>query len=256
MTKCRFRIPNVAMVLVIIFVVMFSIATASCAPAKKTSPSENLKNTSADKDSKESLESKNSKLMPVDEASKNEDFKNFRDKMLIAVKNRDLEFIKEHLDMNIKNSFGGDGGEEEFLEQWQLNVNPEKSSFWYELGQVLQLGGTFLNKEKSAFIAPYVFSAFPNNYDAFTYGVIVDKDINLRLKPSINSKTVAKLNYDIVEVIDSGQDESGWRKIRLENGTKGYVAKKHFRSPIDYRCEFEKSKVDGIWRLTFFVAGD
>ena len=200
--------------------------------------------------------SKKPRLSPIDEASKNYEFQKFREQIQIAVANKDLEFIKEHIDKNIKNTFGGNDGVEEFLEQWKLHANPEKSSLWYELGEVLRLGGTFSNKEKSSFIAPYVHSTFPDNCDPFTYGAIVGKNVNLRVKPGTDSEDITKLTHDIVEIIDHGQDTNGWRKIKLANGTKGYVAKRYLRSPIDYRGEFSKSKVDGIWRLTIFVAGD
>jgi hypothetical protein len=204
---------------------------------------------------------KSPKLLPVDEAYKNADFLKFRNQMQAAVKSKNVKFIKAHVDKNIKNGFGGNDGIAEFIKQWNLNKNPEKSSLWYELGEVLRLGGSFTNKEKTSFMAPYVYSSFPEGYDSFTHGVIIGKNVNLRAKPSANSKIIAKLNYDIVEVIGPGRlvdrkVANSWRHIKLANGLKGYVAEKYFRSPVDYRGEFVKSKQDGVWRLTFFVAGD
>jgi hypothetical protein len=81
---------------------------------------------------------KQTKLLPVDEASKNPDFKKFRDQLITAVKNKDLNFIKSHLDKNIKNGFSGNDGATEFFKQWKLNRHPEKSPLWYELGEVLR----------------------------------------------------------------------------------------------------------------------
>lgn len=204
---------------------------------------------------------KSPKLLPADEASKNADFLKFRNQMQAAVKTKNVEFIKAHVDKNIKNGFGGEDGIANFIKQWNPSKNPEKSTLWYELGEVLRLGGSFTNKEKTSFMAPYVYSSFPEGYDSFTYGVITGKNVNLRAKPSANSKIIAKMNYDIVEILDTKRlvdrnVANSWRHIKMANGLKGYVAEKYFRSPIDYRGEFMKSGQDGVWRLTFFVAGD
>ncbi len=75
-----------------------------------------------------------------------------------------------------------------------IQKNPDKSELWFELAEVLRLGGTF-NKKKTAFTAPYVFSRFPNSFDSYSYGAITDKNVNIRSKPTLKSKVIAKLSY-------------------------------------------------------------
>ncbi len=200
---------------------------------------------------------------PVDEADGNPDFKAFRDRLLVAVREKDLEFLKKHVDQNIHYSFGESGGINGFLKYWNLNSNPEKSGFWSELEEVLKLGGTFDDKEKSSFTAPYVFSRFPGSYDAFEYAAVINKNVSIHAEPRSDSKIVGGLSYTVVKlekdpVSTTSETTNGenfrWFTIRTLTGTEGYIYGKYLRSPLDYRTRFIKK--DGVWKMTFFVAGD
>jgi hypothetical protein len=95
-------------------------------------------------------------IKPVDEAATDPDFFLFRWRVQTALAARDTAEIMRVVDPSILNSFGGDGGPDEFREQWHLKT-PEKSHLWVILGAILSLGGRFL--QDSTFYAPYLFDA-------------------------------------------------------------------------------------------------
>lgn len=198
-------------------------------------------------------------VKPVDEAEKNPSFLTFRTKLIDALKKRDVKFVLGIVDKNIKLGFGGDDGIENFKKTWKIyNRNSE---LWKELGTVLNNGGVFDKENSNTFYAPYLFSVFPEDIDAFEYQAIFGNNVNLRAKPDINSPIVASLSYNIVKTdweksikSKTNQNEALWLKIETLGGKKGYVKPEFVRSSIDYRAGFEK--IRGKWTMTFFLAGD
>ena len=198
-------------------------------------------------------------VTPVDEADKNASFLAFRTKLIQAVQKRDVKFVLSIVDKNIKNGFGGDDGIANFKKQWKIyNRNSE---FWKEFSTVLTHGGTFDKENKLSFYAPYLFTVFPEDIDAFEYQAIFGNNVNLRAKPDVNSSIVAVLSYNVVQTdwensvkSKSNQNEFLWVKIKTLGGKIGYVKPEFVRSSIDYRAGFDK--IRGRWIMTFFVAGD
>lgn len=199
-------------------------------------------------------------VKPVDEAAKDASFLAFRTKLIAAAKRRDAKYILSILDKNITNSFGGDGGIEEFKKRWK--IKSPTSEFWSEFLPVITNGGKFFKGDgvkNNFFTAPYSFQAFPDDLDAFTYSVIFGNNVNLRSKPKMNAPVIGKLSYNIVEITESIADKKNaekavWYEIKTLGGKRGFVKAEFVRSPIDYRAGFEKK--NGKWKMTYFVAGD
>lgn len=199
------------------------------------------------------------KLYPIDEAIQNTDFEKFRDELVDAAQRRDLDFLKEHTDDNVRYTFGENDTIEGFLREWHLDSNPEESEFWGELIQVLELGGTFDGRE--GFTAPYVYSQFPEDIDAFQHVVIVDEKVKVYAQPDIKSEIQGTLTYSIVRLLEPDAqprtEEGGsglWLKVQTFSGHSGFILAKYARSPIGYRARWKN--VNGTWRMVFFVAGD
>lgn len=194
-----------------------------------------------------------SKLYPIDEASKDSSFFVFRARLFDIIQKRNVSAFTEILHSNITSSFGGSGGIQEFKQTW--NLNKPTSKLWNILNKTLALGGSFDNA--NTFSAPYSFSQFPDDLDAFEYGVIIGENVRVRQSVSLSSSIITELSYDIVKVpnweakLSNGQK---WILITLKDGTKGYISEDYILSPIDYRAVFEKK--NGKWQMTAFVAGD
>ncbi len=189
-------------------------------------------------------------LLPIDQATTQPDFFSFRAQLIAALARRDGPALLEAVHQNIKNSFGGNDGIDEFKQMWALD-QPD-SRLWEELAKVLALGGTFGGE--GSFTAPYTFSRWPDSVDAFSHVAIVGSSVRVRSAASRTVPTVASLSYAIVEQVGSRAQNDEWVRVRLPGGTTGYVDQRYVRSPIDYRAFFSKS--DGRWQMTAFVAGD
>ena len=198
---------------------------------------------------------KEAKLYPVDEASRVPSFFVFRARLLEALQQRDASFVVSVLSPNIKNGFGGKDGVAEFKQGWKLE-RPD-SKFWKTMMGVLALGGSFDGDD--SFTAPYTFSKFPEDFDAFEYGVIVGENVRVRKEPRLDGQVIGTLSFDVVKVTSWASKQSAgnkqeWVSVSPADDAKGYVAKEFIRSPIDYRAIFEKK--DGKWQLAAFVSGD
>ena len=199
------------------------------------------------------------KLYPVDEGAKDVSFKAFRNKLIEAVKERNTPFILTVLHPKIHLSFGGHYGVKDFLEMWKPE-SPD-SALWNELSTILSLGGTFSTSDrKRVFWAPYTFSTFPHDLDAYEYASIVGENVRVRSQPNTTARIVTILSYHIVKATftfsDNNRDDDipGWVKVIVPDGRNGYVASRYIRSPIDYRLGFER--IRGKWLITAFIGGD
>lgn len=204
------------------------------------------------------LAQKERQIFPVDEAKKDASFSAFRQKLIAAVKNKDKKFLLSVLDRDVKGSFGGDDGIEDFKKLWK--IDSPQSELWNELLIVITNGGKFTKPNKE-FCAPYSFTNFPEDLDSFEYQMIFGNNVNLRAQPDSAAKVVAQLSYNVVKVdyensVPDKNKEGAyiWLKLETLGGRKGFVSAQYVRSPINYRACFEKRK--GSWLMTFFLAGD
>lgn len=197
-------------------------------------------------------------VKPVDEAKNDASFFAFRTKLIEAAKKRDAKYVLSILDRDIKNSFGGNEGIGEFKNFWK--INNANSKFWGEFLPVITNGGKFIKEgSNKLFFAPYTFTSFPGDLDAFSHNIITGDKVKLRLKADANSPVVASLSYNVVEILESVKakeniEEVSWYEIKTLGGKRGYVKAEFARSPIDYRAGFEKK--GGKWKMTAFIAGD
>lgn len=195
------------------------------------------------------------KLYPVDEAASNPSFFTFRARLLKAVNERDVAYLMSIVSANIRNTFGDNNGAAEFRKMWRLDR--PNSEIWKELTAVLSLGGKFEGKQ--TFMAPYVYSNFPENFDAFEDWVIIGENVRVRREPNMRATVIKTLAFDVVKVTDSRPtkargEKSGWIAVQLADGQPGFVNEVFIRSGVDYRAIFEKQ--GDKWIMTAFIAGD
>lgn len=191
-----------------------------------------------------------SRLLPVDQAASVPDFFSFRAQLQAAVARRDVDHVLGVLSKDVKLSFGGDAGIEDFKRIWQPSA-PD-SRLWEVLASTLALGGSFA--ADGAFTAPYVFTRWPQDRDAFSHMAAVGSGIRVRSAPAASAAPVAALDFTIVELAEPPQADPRWVQIKLGADRTGFVDARFLRSPIDYRITF--SKIEGRWQVVLFLAGD
>jgi len=193
---------------------------------------------------------KGPKLMPVDAARDYPDLAAYRDTLLAAVKRRDADAVIALVDPKIRTSFGGGGGVKALRESLKQPGN------WDDLEQLLSLGGTFQGESRDrSFWAPYVYSAWPDAYDAFESLAVIADGVALRETASPDGTIIATLSYDIVTIAGGPSSKpSAFRHVKTADGRTGWVESSKVRSPIGYRAGFMIQ--DGKWRMNALVAGD
>jgi hypothetical protein len=200
-------------------------------------------------------------LRPVDEASLQPDFEVFRASLLAAVQQKDVAALMGLVDENVRvSSRGAQDGAASFRRHWELEQTPAQSQLWGRLGRVLELGGTF---QGDRFVAPYIHTKWPEEYDRAEYGFISGSNVNIRGRAALDAPAVKQANYEVVRFVwDSfaapptatvNGETWPWVKVALATGHEGYVWGKFFHGGLDYRAEFRQ--VGGQWKLVAFVAG-
>ena len=201
------------------------------------------------------------RLHPVDEAPLDTAFFVFREQLRQTVAHRDVFGLLEAAAKDIELGFGAENGFDDFVGIWGLDSRqPDTLAIWPLLGRLLEGGGVF-SDNRTVFTAPYFFATWPARYDPIDYGVIAGAGVRLREKPSLNSRILKTISYDIVTILEETQEEEiggetfPWVQVELLSGTQGYVFGKFIGDPAGYRAGFRKTE-DGRWRMSFLLAGD
>jgi len=174
--------------------------------------------------------------------------------LLAAIARRDVDAVAAVATADIKLSFGGGYGRDQFRQQLVADDNGEGGSYWQELEWAIKLGGVFNGEHGLQFCTPYVSCSGPHqctDCNPFDYLVAVSDRAPVYAAAQAGAPVLAHLSYELVDLIDYG---SPWRQVRLRDGRTGYVKFPDFRSPIGYRTYFEKR--DGRWQMRIFIAGD
>ena len=178
-----------------------------------------------------------------------------------AVKNRDADFIYNHLDEKVELSFGGAEGLRNFKQLYKIK-NP-KNAFWSNCDQILKIGGAFCknsleepNSNRYQFVFPYVFNLELEEPEAYFFtGVITGTNVNIRQSPSLEGEVIDQLSYEVVTFQEPIKIDSPWYKIStLDQKIEGYVHSDYLYCPVFYRMFL--GKIDGMWKITVFITGD
>lgn len=195
------------------------------------------------------------RLEPVDQASRDPSFVEYRDALLLAVRARDTGAVVELASHDIMLSFGGEAGRESLLGNLEGVDNWQGEAYWNELQRVLELGGVFL--EDGAFCSPYLACLdLPGcpDCDPFETVFVTGQGVAARAEPDSGARIVARLSYDVLRMDAEAYSGHDWYPVHLPSGGRAFVSEADARMAVDYRARFEK--VDGVWHMTVFIAGD
>lgn len=208
------------------------------------------------------------KAVPVDEAGEDPALAALRDRLLAAVRRRDVDGVVALAAPDIHLSFGGHHGRQT-LRRWLDGVDDlpwTGGYYWQQLQDALALGGAWQDTGAGRhFCAPYTFvAAYPQDIDPFHVVFIIGTDVALHSGPDADDPVVGRLSYDIAAIIDSVPGEPAgdpaapyWLRIRTADGAAdGYVRSTDVRSPVDYRACFHRDGETGDWVWDTFIGGD
>lgn len=195
------------------------------------------------------------KLPLVDEGASDLTWLRFKNRLLGAIAKRDKQFLLSILDKNVRNQDERARGIANFRKQWELDT--ADSPLWHELAAALQLGGAYMQRDKGAreLCAPYLLGKWPQDVEPFNHGTVISRNAVLQAEPTMASRPLGALSYDIVTVVnwevdDKSDAKQKWVRVRHLD-REGYVPEEQIRSPIEQAACFVKSG-DG-WRMTAFA---
>lgn len=191
-------------------------------------------------------------IKPFDQSSEDPDLKQFIERLKVAVNKRDKEYIKTIIATSTYIPFeGGETTTSEEFYDFYFNQTDHGYDLWEDLEYIFSIGGGGFGKSKNEFYMPYT-SANIHDSDPFTelgtYVIALSPSTHVYERPDTNSKIVATLNYNIVEV-DYEEYRTKWETIVLDTGRKGYVKSSDVIYTVSTRSGFIKE--DGKWKLKF-----
>ena len=192
-------------------------------------------------------------LPPIDQAALRPDFLRFRQELREIARRHDEAALMRVVNPSIKMSFGDGNGLDEFRSLVRNADQDPDADFWRDFARVLDLGGTFFDVGLNTFVAPYIYSQWPNEYDVFDCVAVIGRNVRLRDRPRSDGRVIDTLSYAIV-ARDLGASEGPWTEIETARGQHGYIATRYLYSPVDYRAFF--SYRDGRWMMDVFIGGD
>jgi len=188
-------------------------------------------------------------LPPKDESGRDPQFAAFFTQFRAAVRRKDAAALVRMLSPGIQNTFGTGGqGAEEFQRIWE--IEKPGSPVFDVLDKLLALGGVLSSPD--TYCAPSIAILFPDDLDRYEHLVVAGTKVRLRSNASTDAAIVARLNNEIVRLVESGPQ---WTQVRTFSGLTGFIANEYVYSPVGYRACFARSS-SGEWRLSVLVAGD
>ncbi|MDB5679240.1 MAG: hypothetical protein JWM94_2242 [Sphingomonas bacterium] len=184
---------------------------------------------------------------PRDDCIADASFVAFRATLFDIARRKDAKALLAVVAPDVEFDFGEAATRAGFAKEWKLD-KPATSGVWRALDRALSRGCSLVDGEASA---PYWYKHGPDG-DLAEIALINGERVNLRTAPSPTAKIVRTADWESVTVGDEGSE--GWTKVKLDDGTEGYVASDYVWTGYSLRALFRKS--GGKWLMTAFIAGD
>ena len=177
---------------------------------------------------------------PKDEISKDKALAAFLTRLKDVLKRKDrnalLAMVSPEIDLGIRDMYGSGA----FYTAWGLGE--EDSSVYGVLTQILSMPGVMKGEQ---YCAPYVSVQFPADLERSKDQVVLNPNVKVRATRSATARVVATVSYEIVQVLERGNE---WTKVRTQAGVDGYIPIAYLYSPAGYRACFGKS-AEGQWQV-------
>lgn len=189
-------------------------------------------------------------------------------KFIVATK--DKKALMAVVDSNIKCSFGGDKGIDDFRRMWMIDA--PGSPIWSNLSRLVRAGGT-MDASQQTVCFPYLFTAsIPDSVDLVNVFFVTGGHIDIRQRPDSVSRILAYLSDELIyrrgdtthtapcrnknhaHYYQAGERQDWVAVSNFDKTVNGYVYWDYLWSPFDYRMFV--SRRSGQWRITSLIAGD
>ncbi|MBV8544096.1 MAG: hypothetical protein JO093_16205 [Acidobacteria bacterium] len=179
------------------------------------------------------------KLIPVYDWDKDKTLTAFRSQMMELIRARDEKRLFDHLDPDVRFSFGPGVGIQAFKRAWY------REPHWEELFTMFYMGGGVL-RDNDHFSTPSIYASWPEKFDRFSFNAVLSRNTLLYERNDPKSKAIAILSFDIVKPLG----EKG--HIRVADGRTGWMDPRLLWSPAGYHIELVRKW--GTWKIAAFVS--
>jgi hypothetical protein len=193
-------------------------------------------------------------LAPVDQSAKDPQLAELIAVLVKACEEKDFRPFEAAISPDAIAGFDGSEGVAGFKAAY--GIDDPATTFYADFKAAVTLGGAYL--DETTYGAPYTYAAWPEDIDSFEFTAAVGDKTSLYAKPSDDSRVLADVTHQFLQVIEEEPDATGaapegWIHVTA-NGRHGYVKRSETRSPLDFRAVFQKTA--NRWWLGAFVAGD
>jgi hypothetical protein len=178
-------------------------------------------------------------LPPVFEWDQDNTLNAFRGQMIELIRTRDEKRLFDHVDPNVRISFGPGTGINAFTRAWYIQPH------WDELFAIFYIGGGVF-RDRDHFETPSMHANWPEKLDPHAFAVVMSRSTPLRESKDPKSKAIATLSFDIVKPLG----EKGY--VRVADGRTGWVDPRLLMSPAGYRVELVRKW--GTWKIEAMIS--
>ncbi|MHA6316954.1 hypothetical protein ACXYN8_04750 [Altererythrobacter sp. CAU 1778] len=172
----------------------------------------------------------------------------FRNRLAQAVEARDTAALLALTSDDVRLDFGGGSGHATLSER----LGDSEYGLWKELEAILPLGCALA--EGGGIVMPSYFAKTLGSRDATMSMIVTGERVPLHKAATANSEVLQSISWDAVELDGGLRPDQEFQKVRLIDGTEGFIETAMLRSYLAHRLL--ASSRDGIWAITAFVAGD
>lgn len=176
------------------------------------------------------------------------------------VARRDMEALLARVRPETKLDFGGGEGVDGFQAAWNGDAE-SRQRLWSTLESILALPGISRRFDHGdEYCAPYVFcTGLPGDVDPFEALVVLGSGVAIRDRPALSGTVLTRVDHAVLTRASNDPGISptpDWTRVRLADGTAGYIHSRWVRSPIDFRFVLRLDDGADAWWLGFLLAGD
>lgn len=200
----------------------------------------------------------NSKLKIEDQSSQGMDqLELFIQNLKMAVYQKDADQLLSMTSDDITYTSGIGQGKVDFSNEYDLVTRPETSKLWAILESILIYGGRL--EYADVYHIPYMYNKADEaaGYNAYVIG----DGINLRSDSSVSGDIVGQMNFDKILILEKTWEtydidgiDYNWVKLRMMNGTEGYMVDKYIYSEDDYHITIDHA--NGYWEIVSITTGE
>ncbi|WP_336980281.1 hypothetical protein [Altererythrobacter fulvus] len=172
----------------------------------------------------------------------------FRLRLADAVVKRDADALAALAAPDVVLDFGGGAGRAEL----RRRLDDPDYRLWEALEHLLPLGCA-VNRQ-GGFTMPWYFAQDYGERDSYMLLLVRGQGVPLLAEPRADAKVLKTIDWNMVELQESTDEQSPFAKVDDSEGGSGYIAWDRLRALVDYRLIVEER--DEGWAISAFVAGD